>query len=59
MLSGRTDYIPMDSYARDMVSREFHGGTAVGAEEIEAAFAAWDEWKGMAFWFWDYGDGET
>jgi 3-methyladenine DNA glycosylase/8-oxoguanine DNA glycosylase len=59
MLLGRTDYIPVDSYARDVVSREFYDGAAVGEKEIEAAFAHWREWKGMAFWFWDYGNYET
>ena len=59
MLLGRTDYIPVDSYARDVVSREFYDGAAVGEKEIEAAFAHWGEWKGMAFWFWDYGNYET
>ena len=56
LLLGRTDYIPMDSYARDVVSKEFYGGAPVGEKEIQAAFARWGEWQGMAFWFWDYGN---
>lgn len=27
----------------------------VGPAEVEAAFARWGEWKGMVFWFWDWG----
>lgn len=54
MLLGRTDYIPIDSYALKMVSHEFHDGAAIGPAEVEAAFAGWGEWKGMAFWFWDW-----
>ena len=54
MLIGRTDFIPIDSYATKMVSREFHGGQPIGPAEVEAAFAHWGEWKGMAFWFWDW-----
>lgn len=56
MLLGRTDFIPIDSYARDVVSRAFYDGAPVGEKEIEAAFARWGKWKGMAYWFWDYGN---
>jgi 3-methyladenine DNA glycosylase/8-oxoguanine DNA glycosylase len=55
MLIGRTDFIPIDSYALKMVSNEFHDGQPIGPAEVEAAFAHWGEWKGMAFWFWDWG----
>lgn len=54
MLLGRSDFIPIDSYAMKMVSNEFHDGEPIGAKEVEAAFADWGEWKGMAFWFWDW-----
>ena len=57
MLLGRTDYIPIDSYALKVVSDEFHGGQPVGAQDVEAAFEPFGEWKGMAFWFWNYGEG--
>lgn len=56
MLLGRTDYIPIDSYALKMVSTEFHGGQPVGPQEVEAAFERWGEWKGMAYWFWEWSD---
>lgn len=57
MLLGRTDYIPIDSWALKMVSNEFHGGQPIGPQEVEEAFAPWGPWKGMAFWFWDWSDG--
>jgi 3-methyladenine DNA glycosylase/8-oxoguanine DNA glycosylase len=57
MLIGRTDYIPIDSYALKVVSDEFHDGRPVKPADVEAAFERFGEWKGMAFWFWDY-DGE-
>ncbi len=54
MILGRYDAIPIDSYALSVVSKEFHGGARVGPAEVEAAFAGWGEWKGLAFWFWEY-----
>jgi len=54
LLLGRPDFIPIDSYAFKMVSNEFYGGAPVGPKEVEAAFARWGEWKGMAYWFWDW-----
>lgn len=54
MLIGRTDFIPIDSYALKMVSHEFHDGQPIGPAEVEADFDHWGEWKGMAFWFWDW-----
>lgn len=58
MLLGRYDYLPVDSWARTMVSREWYGGEPVGENEIEAAFAAWGRWKALAYWFWKW-NGET
>jgi 3-methyladenine DNA glycosylase/8-oxoguanine DNA glycosylase len=54
MLLGRYDAIPIDSWALRMVSQEWHGGAAVGPAEVEAAFAHWRQWKGLAYWFWDW-----
>ena len=59
MLLGRTDYIPIDSWALKMVSNEFHGGAPIGPEDVEEAFAVWGPWKGMAYWFWDWSDGTS
>jgi len=54
MLLGRYDAIPIDSWALSVVSKEWHDGARVGPAEVEAAFDRWGEWKGLAFWFWDY-----
>jgi 3-methyladenine DNA glycosylase/8-oxoguanine DNA glycosylase len=54
MLLGRYDYIPMDSWAFKLVSHEWHGGKPVGRAEVEAAFEHWGDWKGLAYWFWDW-----
>lgn len=54
MLLGRYDAIPVDSWALSVVAKEWHGGAAVGPAEVEAAFARWGQWKGLAFWFWQY-----
>lgn len=54
MLLGRYDYLPVDSWARKMVSQEWHDGQPVGEAEVEAAFAEWGEWKGLVYWFWDW-----
>lgn len=56
MILGRYDFVPVDSWARKMVSREWHGGEPVGRAEVEAAFARWGGWKGLAYWFWEWSD---
>jgi 3-methyladenine DNA glycosylase/8-oxoguanine DNA glycosylase len=55
MLLGRYDYVPVDSWARMLVAREWHGGQAIGRPEVEAAFASWGQYQGLAYWFWDWG----
>ena len=54
MILGRYDFIPVDSWALKLVSHEWHDGKAVGPAEVEAAFERWGEWKGLAYWFWDW-----
>jgi 3-methyladenine DNA glycosylase/8-oxoguanine DNA glycosylase len=54
MLLGRYDFVPVDSWACKVVSHEWYGGAPVGAVEVEAAFEHWGEWKGLAYWFWDW-----
>ncbi len=54
MLLGHYDAIPIDSWALSVVSKEWHNGTPVGPAEVEAAFARWGRWKGLAYWFWEY-----
>ena len=54
MLLGRYDYLPVDSWARMMVSHEWYDGQKIGRAEVEAAFESWGPWKGLAYWFWDW-----
>jgi 3-methyladenine DNA glycosylase/8-oxoguanine DNA glycosylase len=54
MILGRYDFVPVDSWALKMVSHEWYDGEAVGQAEVEAAFERWGEWKGLAYWFWDW-----
>lgn len=54
MLLGHYDAIPIDSWALTVVSKEWHAGAAIGPAEVEAAFARWGQFKGLAYWFWDY-----
>ncbi len=54
VLLGRYDYLPVDSWAFKMVSKEWFGGEPVGPKEVDAAFARWGEWKGLAYWFWEW-----
>ena len=54
MILGRYDYVPVDTWALKMVSHEWHGGEPVGRAEVEAAFEQWGEWKGLAYWFWNW-----
>jgi len=54
MILGRHDFIPIDSYALKMVSHEWYKGKPVAAKEVEKRFAKWGEFKGLAFWFWDW-----
>jgi 3-methyladenine DNA glycosylase/8-oxoguanine DNA glycosylase len=54
MILGRSDFIPIDSWALTMVSREWYGGQPVTPAQVEAAFARWGQWKGLAYWFWDW-----
>jgi 3-methyladenine DNA glycosylase/8-oxoguanine DNA glycosylase len=58
LLLGRTDYIPIDSYALRMVSTEWHNGDPITPAEVEAAFAGWGRWKGLAYWFWNWKGGD-
>ena len=54
MILGRHDFIPIDSYALKMVSQEWYEGQPITAKEVEQRFAHWGEFKGLAFWFWDW-----
>jgi 3-methyladenine DNA glycosylase/8-oxoguanine DNA glycosylase len=54
MILGRHDFIPIDSYALKMVSHEWYKGRPITAKEVEKRFEKWGEFKGLAFWFWDW-----
>jgi 3-methyladenine DNA glycosylase/8-oxoguanine DNA glycosylase len=54
MILGRHDFIPIDSYALKMVSTEWYDGEPITAREVEKQFEKWGEFKGLAFWFWDW-----
>lgn len=54
MLLGRYDFVPIDSWAFKVVSHEWHDGESIGPAEVEAAFERWGEWKGLAYWNWDW-----
>jgi 3-methyladenine DNA glycosylase/8-oxoguanine DNA glycosylase len=54
MILGRSDFIPIDSYAMKMVSLEWYRGKPVTAKQVEKRFEKWGEFKGLAFWFWDW-----
>jgi len=54
MLLGRYDYLTVDSWARKMVSQEWYDGRPVEPPEVEAHFEQWGQWKGLAYWFWEW-----
>ncbi len=54
MILGRHDFIPIDSWALKLVSHEWYRGKPVTAKQVERRFAKWGEYKGLAFWFWDW-----
>ncbi|MCI0553259.1 MAG: hypothetical protein L0287_20110 [Anaerolineae bacterium] len=54
MILGRHDFIPIDSSALTVVSHEWYKGKPVIAKDVEKRFAKWGEYKGLAFWFWDW-----
>ncbi len=54
MLLGRYDYVPVDSWALKVVSREFFGGAKVTPKQVLSTFEPWGKWQGLAYWFWDW-----
>jgi 3-methyladenine DNA glycosylase/8-oxoguanine DNA glycosylase len=55
MLLGRYNYLTVDSWAMKMVSQEWYGGGPVTPAQVESAFEKWGDWKGLAYWLWDFG----
>lgn len=56
LILGRSDFIPIDSWALKLVSREWYRGKPITAREVEKRFEKWGQFKGLAFWFWDWKD---
>ncbi len=56
LILGRSDFIPIDSWALKLVSLEWYRGKPITAKEVEKHFEKWGEFKGLAFWFWDWKD---
>ena len=54
MILGRSDFIPIDSWALKMVSHEWYDGEPVTPTQVEEHFEQWGEFKGLAYWFWDW-----
>jgi 3-methyladenine DNA glycosylase/8-oxoguanine DNA glycosylase len=54
MLLGRYDFVPVDSWALKMVSHEWYNNEQIEQAQVEAVFERWGEWKGLAYWFWDW-----
>jgi len=54
LILGRSDFIPIDSWALKLVSHEWYRGEPITAKEVEKRFEKWGEFKGLAFWFWDW-----
>lgn len=54
LILGRTDFIPIDSWALKLVSHEWYDANPVTPKDVEKHFERWGEFKGLAFWFWDW-----
>lgn len=54
LILGRSDFIPIDSWALKLVSHEWYKGKPITAREVEKRFEKWGMYKGLAFWFWDW-----
>jgi 3-methyladenine DNA glycosylase/8-oxoguanine DNA glycosylase len=54
LILGRSDFIPIDSWALKLVSHEWYRGIPITPKEVEKRFEKWGEFKGLAFWFWDW-----
>jgi len=52
MLLGRYAHVPIDSLAREMVSRHFYEGNPVTPAQIRQTFARFGEYAGLAYWCW-------
>jgi 3-methyladenine DNA glycosylase/8-oxoguanine DNA glycosylase len=58
MMLGHYSYLTIDSWALKMVSHEWYDGEPVTSKEVEQAFEKWAQWKGLAYWMWDWSFGK-
>jgi 3-methyladenine DNA glycosylase/8-oxoguanine DNA glycosylase len=56
MLLGHYGLVPVDSIARDMVSRTFYAGEPVTPAQIRESFARFGNYAGLAYWCWKFED---
>ena len=54
LILGRGDFIPVDSWALKLVSHEWYDGEPVTPKQVEEHFEKWGQFKGLAYWFWDW-----
>ena len=54
LILGRSDFIPIDSWALKLVSHEWYDARPINPGEVEKQFERWGEFKGLAFWCWDW-----
>ncbi|MFC2064634.1 DNA-3-methyladenine glycosylase family protein [Chloroflexota bacterium] len=54
MILGRSDFLPIDSWALKVVSHEWFNGDAITPSQVQESFEKWGEWKGLVFWCWDW-----
>lgn len=54
ILLGRSDYIPVDSWALKVVSHEWHNDQPVNAAQVQADLEKWGVWKGLVYFCWDW-----
>ncbi len=47
---GRYDYIPVDDYARECVSRVWYNHEPVSVKDVKALFSKWQPWGGLVYW---------
>lgn len=50
----RYDFIAVDSWALKLGSYEWPDKKDFSKNDLEDAFSDWREWKGLAYWFWDW-----
>jgi len=56
-LLGRYDHIGVDTWARKLVSSQFHGGQPVTDADVQAAFESFGPWRALAFYFYEWDEG--